>query len=127
MLDDYHVIDAPPVHQSLGFLLDRLPGQLQVVVASRADPPLPLARLRVRGQLVELRGHDLRFTEDETAALLRETTGLDLPSSSLAALSTRTEGWVAGLQLPRCSCRAGPTRPGSWPASRAATATCSTI
>ena len=60
---------------------------------------LPLARLRVRGQLVELRGHDLRFTEDETAALLRETTGLDLPSSSLAALSTRTEGWVAGLQL----------------------------
>ena len=127
MLDDYHVIDAPPVHQSLGFLLDRLPGQLQVVVASRADPPLPLARLRVRGQLAELRGHDLRFTEDETAALLRETTGLDLPSSSLAALSTRTEGWVAGLQLAALLLQ-GRSDPAGFVASfSAATATCSTI
>jgi len=72
---------------------------LQVVVASRVDPPLPLARLRVRGQLVELRERDLRFTFDEAAALLRDGAGLDLPTASLAALSTRTEGWVAGLQL----------------------------
>jgi ATP/maltotriose-dependent transcriptional regulator MalT len=99
ILDDYHLIDAPPVHQSLGLLLDRLPAQLQVVLASRADPPLPLARLRARGQLLELREPDLRFTSDETAALLQEGAGLDLPAASLAALSVRTEGWVAGLQL----------------------------
>jgi LuxR family transcriptional regulator, maltose regulon positive regulatory protein len=99
VLDDYHVIEAPPVHHSVGFLLERLPAQLQVVVASRIDPPLPLARLRVRGQLVELRERDLRFTEDEAAALLRDGAGLDLPTASLAALLARTEGWVAGLQL----------------------------
>jgi LuxR family maltose regulon positive regulatory protein len=98
VLDDYHVIDAPPIHHSLGFLLDRLPAQLRVVVASRADPPLPLPRLRARGQLVELRERDLRFTPEETAALLREA-GLDLPSASLTALVARTEGWVAGVQL----------------------------
>jgi LuxR family transcriptional regulator, maltose regulon positive regulatory protein len=98
VLDDYHVIDAPPIHRSLGLLLDRLPAQLRVVVASRADPPLPLPRLRARGQLIELRERDLRFTPDETAALLREV-GLDLPSASLTALVARTEGWVAGLQL----------------------------
>jgi LuxR family maltose regulon positive regulatory protein len=99
VLDDYHVIEAPPIHHSLGFLLERLPAQLQVVLASRVDPPLPLARLRVRGQLTELRARDLRFTQDETAALLREVAGLDLSAASLAALSARTEGWVAGLQL----------------------------
>jgi LuxR family transcriptional regulator, maltose regulon positive regulatory protein len=98
VLDDYQVIEAPPIHHSLGFLLDRLPAQLRVVVASRADPPLPLPRLRARGQLVELRERDLRFTADETAVLLREA-GLDLPSASLTALVARTEGWVAGLQL----------------------------
>jgi hypothetical protein len=70
-----------------------------VVLASRVDPPLSLARLRVRGQLTELRARDLRFTQDETAALLGEVAGLDLPTASLAALSARTEGWVAGLQL----------------------------
>jgi ATP/maltotriose-dependent transcriptional regulator MalT len=99
VLDDYHVIEAPPIHHSLELLLDRLPAQLQVVLATRADPPLPLARLRARSQLVELRERDLRFTADETAALLREGDGLDLPAASLAALSDRTEGWVAGLQL----------------------------
>jgi LuxR family transcriptional regulator, maltose regulon positive regulatory protein len=104
VLDDYHVIDGPPIHDSLGFLLDRLPAQLQVVVASRADPPLPLARLRARGQLVELRERDLRFTAEETAALLRDA-GLDLPAASLAALAARTEGWVAGLQLAALSLR----------------------
>jgi ATP/maltotriose-dependent transcriptional regulator MalT len=69
------------------------------VLASRADPPLPLARLRARGQLTELREADLRFTAEETAALLKAATGLKLPADSVAALAARTEGWVAGLQL----------------------------
>jgi LuxR family maltose regulon positive regulatory protein len=99
VLDDYHLIQAPPIHDSLTLLLERLPPQLRLVLASRADPPLPLARLRARGQLAELRAADLRFTTEETAALLGEVTGLELPAASLAALAARTEGWVAGLQL----------------------------
>jgi LuxR family transcriptional regulator, maltose regulon positive regulatory protein len=99
VLDDYHLIQAPPVHDSLTLLLERLPPQLRLLLASRTDPPLPLARLRARGQLVELRAVELRFTIDETAALLREATGLELPADSVAALAARTEGWVAGLQL----------------------------
>ena len=99
LLDDYQLIQAPPIHASLTLLLDRAPPMLRLVLASRADPPLPLARLRARGQLAELREHDLRFTMEETAALLRETSGLQLPASSLAAVASRTEGWVAGLQL----------------------------
>jgi LuxR family transcriptional regulator, maltose regulon positive regulatory protein len=105
VLDDYHLIEAPPVHQGLGLLLGRLPPQLRLVVASRADPPLQLARMRARGQLAELRAADLRFTVDESAALLRQTAGVDLPVDSLAALSARTEGWVAGLQLAALSLR----------------------
>ena len=124
VLDDYHAIEAPPVHHSLGFLLDRLPAQLQLVLASRTDPPLALARLRARGQMVELRERDLRFTNDETAALLREGAGLDLPGASLAALAARTEGWVAGLQLAALSLRGRADPAGSWRPSRAATATC---
>jgi LuxR family transcriptional regulator, maltose regulon positive regulatory protein len=99
VLDDYHLIDDPAVHGSLALLLERLPPQLRLVLASRADPSLPLARLRASGQLSELRERDLRFTAEETAALLREATGLDLPADSVAALEARTEGWVAGLQL----------------------------
>jgi LuxR family maltose regulon positive regulatory protein len=99
VLDDYHLVEAAPVHDSLAFLLERLPPQLRLVLASRADPPLPLARLRARGQLTELREGNLRFTEQETAALLRAATGLELPADSVAALAARTEGWVAGLQL----------------------------
>ncbi|HKA97156.1 MAG TPA: hypothetical protein VKD66_12895, partial [Streptosporangiaceae bacterium] len=99
VLDDYHLIEAPAVHDSVVFLLDRLPPGLRLVLASRADPPLPLARLRVRGQLAELRAADLRFTLEETAAFLGETTGLDLPAASVAALQERTEGWAAGVQL----------------------------
>jgi LuxR family transcriptional regulator, maltose regulon positive regulatory protein len=99
VLDDYHLIDATPVHQGLALLLDRLPAQLHVVVASRADPPLPLARLRARGQLAELREGELRFTPEETAELLGEVMGLELPAATTAALAARTEGWVAGLQL----------------------------
>ena len=99
VVDDYHVIEAPEVHRSLEFLLDHLPASLHMVLASRSDPPLPLARLRARGQLTELRGDELRFTADETAELLRVAVGHDLPAAAVAALGERTEGWAAGLQL----------------------------
>jgi LuxR family maltose regulon positive regulatory protein len=99
VLDDYHLIQAPQVHQSLEFLLEHLPASLRLVLASRADPPLPLARLRARGQLAELREGDLRFTPQEAAALLRTAVGPELPAAAVAALAERTEGWVAGLQL----------------------------
>jgi LuxR family maltose regulon positive regulatory protein len=99
ILDDYHLIDAPPVHGSVAFLLERLPPGLRLVLASRTDPPLPLARLRARGQLAEQRAADLRFTLAVTAAFVREATGLDLPAASVAALQDRTEGWAAGVQL----------------------------
>ena len=105
VLDDYHRIDAQPVHASLGFLLEHLPPGLHLVLASRADPPLPLARLRAGGQLAELRAADLRFTSEEAAALLRESAGADLPAAAVAALAARTEGWVAGLQLAALSLR----------------------
>ena len=99
VLDDYHVIEAQPVHSAIAFLLDHLPPQLHLVIASRSDPPLPLARLRGRGELTELRAADLRFTPDEAAAFLNEVMGLDLSAADVAALETRTEGWIAGLQL----------------------------
>ena len=105
MLDDYHLVGSQPVHASLGFLLDHLPPGLHPVLASRADPPLGLARLRARGQLTELRDAELRFTADEAAAFLRETAGADLPDTAVAALTARTEGWAAGLQLAALSIR----------------------
>src|SRR5215831_7160401 len=95
LLDDYHLIEAPPVHDSVTFLLDRLPPGLRLVLASRADPPLPLARLRARGQLAELRAADLRFTLEETAAFLREATGRDLPTLLVATLQDLTEEVLA--------------------------------
>ena len=105
VLDDYHLIEAPPVNESLELLLEHLPASLRLVLASRADPPLPLARLRARGQLVELRATDLRFTPAEVAELLHAAVGSDLPASTVAALGTRTEGWAAGLQLAALSLR----------------------
>src|SRR5512132_4192527 len=99
VLDDYHLVEAQPVHQSVMFLLDHLPSDFHVLIASRTDPPLPLARLRARGQLAELRSADLRFSPDEGAALLREATGRHLSDAAVEALTTRTEGWAAGLQL----------------------------
>jgi LuxR family maltose regulon positive regulatory protein len=107
VLDDYHLIEARPIHASVGFLLEHRPPGLHLVLTSRADPPLALARLRARGQLAELRVGDLRFTAEEAAALLREAVGPDLRlrQESVAALTERTEGWVAGLQLAGLSLR----------------------
>ena len=108
VLDDYHLIGSQLVHDSLGFLLEHLPPGLHPVLASRADPPLALARLRVRGQLTELRDAELRFTAEEAAAFLRETAGAELPDAAVAALAARTEGWAAGLQLAALSLRGQP-------------------
>lgn len=99
VLDDYHLIDAAEVHRAVTFLLDHLPPHAGLAIATRADPPLPLPRLRARGELVELRAADLRFTPDEAAAFLTEVMGLHLSPDQTSALETRTEGWVAGLQL----------------------------
>ncbi|MHC4432679.1 MAG: LuxR C-terminal-related transcriptional regulator [Planctomycetota bacterium] len=99
VLDDYHLIDAQPIHDALTFLLRRLPPQMHLVIATREDPSLPLARLRARGQLTELRATDLRFTSSEAVAFLNQVMGLDLSAEDIAALETRTEGWIAGLQL----------------------------
>src|SRR5690242_10944138 len=105
VLDDYHLVDSGPVHESVAFLLENLPPGLRVVVSGRADPPLPLARLRARGQLAELRAADLRFTGEEAAALLGEAAGPGLPGTAVAVLVARTEGWAAGLQLAGLSLR----------------------
>jgi LuxR family maltose regulon positive regulatory protein len=99
VLDDYHVIATPLVHEALTFLLDHRPPALHLVITSRADPPLPLSRLRARGQLTELRAADLRFTPEEASAFLNEVMGLNVPPEAVAALEARTEGWIAGLQL----------------------------
>lgn len=99
VLDDYHVIENPAIHNDLAFLLDHLPGTVRLVIASRADPPLPLGRLRAGGELTELRAADLRFTTDETARYLNGTMGLAIEDADLARLGARTEGWIAALQL----------------------------
>ena len=99
VLDDYHVIDSKPVDEALTFLLEHLPPQMHLVIATREDPHLPLARLRARGQLTELRAADLRFTPAEAAEFLNRVMGLNLSAEDIAALETRTEGWIAGLQL----------------------------
>ncbi len=99
VLDDYHVIDARDVQDAMAFLLDHLPPRLHVVIAGRADPALPLARLRARGELVEIRAAELRFTPDEAAAYLNGMMGLQLTARHVAALEGRTEGWIAALQL----------------------------
>jgi LuxR family maltose regulon positive regulatory protein len=99
VLDDYHVIEAEPVNRALAFLLEHLPPQLHLVITSREDPSLPLARLRARGQLTELRASDLRFTLTETAEFLNQVMGLSLSPAEIAALADRTEGWAASLQM----------------------------
>lgn len=99
VLDDYHVIDSPQVHEAMNFLLEHLPPRLHLVIAGRADPALPLARLRGRGELAEIRAAGLRFTPQEAAEYLTEKMALALTARDVAALEQRTEGWVAALQL----------------------------
>jgi LuxR family maltose regulon positive regulatory protein len=99
VLEDYHVIHAQSIHQTLSFLLEHLPPQMHLAIATRSDPPLPLARLRVRGELCELRAEDLRFTLEEASTFFHQTIGLALSPEEVALLTERTEGWIAGLQL----------------------------
>ncbi len=99
VLDDYHVITSPEVHDGMTFLLEHQPPQLHLVLATRADPPLPLARMRARGELIEVRAAELRFTAEESAAYLNGPMGLQLSERDVAALDGRTEGWIAALQL----------------------------
>ena len=99
ILDDYHAITAPAIHQSVALLLDHLPPRLHLIVSSRAEPPLPLARLRARGQLAELGAADLRCTHEEAATFLRHVMGLQLAPDAVDLLAERAEGWLVGLQL----------------------------
>ena len=99
VLDDYHAIEAPAIHRTLTTLIEHLPPQLHLLLATRADPPLPLARLRACRQLSELRAADLRFSVEEASTFLTEGMGLALTEADIAALEARTEGWIAGLQL----------------------------
>ncbi|HYN90079.1 MAG TPA: hypothetical protein VER55_16210, partial [Ardenticatenaceae bacterium] len=112
VIDDYHLIEAPAIHDSLAFLLAHLPPCLHLVIASRTDPPFSLARLRAQGALTELRTADLRFTPAEAASFLREVMGLHLAPQELAALEARTEGWIAGLHLAALSMQGREDIPG---------------
>jgi LuxR family maltose regulon positive regulatory protein len=112
VLDDYHLLDARSIDQALAFFLERLPSQLHLVIATREDPQLPLARLRARGQLTELRAADLRFTSVEVTAFLTEVMGLNLSVQDIAVLEARTEGWIAGLQLAALSMQGHQDVPG---------------
>jgi LuxR family maltose regulon positive regulatory protein len=105
VLDDYHVVREQTIHESLQFLLDHLPACLHLCIASRIDPPLALSRLRVRGQLVEIRDTDLRLSSEETATFLSRVMKLALSAEDVQRLETRTEGWIAGLQLAGLSLR----------------------
>jgi LuxR family maltose regulon positive regulatory protein len=99
ILDDYHLIKAPPIHAAVSFLLDHLPGNMHLVISSRGDPPLPIARLRGRAQMSELRQTDLRFIPKEVSEFLNRTMGLQLSTDDVAALGGHTEGWITGLQM----------------------------
>jgi LuxR family maltose regulon positive regulatory protein len=105
VLDDYHLIENAEIHDAIGLLVDRLPSTTQLVISTRSDPPLPLSRLRARGQLIEIRGGDLRFNVTEAGAFLNDVVGLDLEPDEIARLHERTEGWAAGLQLAGLSLR----------------------
>ncbi|OGC89374.1 MAG: hypothetical protein A2W25_10545 [candidate division Zixibacteria bacterium RBG_16_53_22] len=99
VLDDYHFIDAQSIHEAMSFLIDHLPANVHLVITTREDPDLPLARLRARDHLTEIRAMDLRFTQEESEAFLRGVMGLELSRQEVTALEERTEGWAVGLQL----------------------------
>jgi LuxR family maltose regulon positive regulatory protein len=99
VLDDYHLIQTLPIHQLLAFWLQHQPPQMHLVIATREDPPLPLSRLRARGQITDIRQSDLRFTAEEAGGFLRRVMALELEPGDVAALQRRTEGWIAGLQM----------------------------
>jgi LuxR family maltose regulon positive regulatory protein len=99
VLDDYHVISHPEIHEALRYLVEHQPHQMHLVITSREDPPLPLPRLRARGEMAEIRMHDLRFSLDETTQFFSHSMKLDLESEVISVLEARTEGWIAGLQL----------------------------
>jgi LuxR family maltose regulon positive regulatory protein len=105
VIDDYHLIEDQAVHDALTFLLKNMPPQMHLVIITRVDPQLPLARLRARNQLTELRASDLRFTSSESAEFLNQVMGLDLSTEDIAALESRIEGWITGLQLAAISMR----------------------
>lgn len=105
VLDDYHAVDSHAVGTGMAYFLEHLPPQVHVVVSTRSDPDLPLSRWRVRGELVEIRAADLRFTPDETAAYLNDVAGLELVAGQVSTLGERTEGWIAALQLAALSLR----------------------
>src|SRR5215208_238646 len=105
VLDDYHVIYSGPVHEATSFLLEHLPGNAHLVISGRADPPLPLAKLRARDQVTEIRAAELRFTIEEATAFLKGVMGLTLSAADVAALEVVTEGWIAALQLAALSMR----------------------
>ncbi len=113
VLDDYHVIEAAAVDRALTFLLEHLPPQLHLLIATREDPDLPLARLRAQDRLTELRAADLRFTPAEAADFLNQVMGLKLLAGDVAALEARTEGWIAGLQLAAIALRGAAALPGN--------------
>jgi LuxR family maltose regulon positive regulatory protein len=108
VLDDYHLITDAICHQTLGWFLGHLPAEVHVVLSTRLDPPLPLARMRARGELAELRVGEFHFTHEETAELLNGSMGLDLAAEDVARLAERTEGWAAGLVLAGLSLRGRP-------------------
>ena len=110
VLDDYHLIEAGPVHRQIAFLVAQLPPGLRLILATRSDPPLALARLRVTGRLAELRADNLRFSAGEAGLLLAQASGSDLPAAAVTTLTERTEGWAAGLQLVGLSLRGRPDR-----------------
>jgi LuxR family maltose regulon positive regulatory protein len=110
VLDDYHVLGDPRIHEAVEFLVAYLPATLRLVIAGRADPPLPIARLRARGELTELRASQLRFSPDEAAALVSAVSGHELDTAAATAVWERTEGWAAGLQLAALALRADPAK-----------------
>jgi LuxR family transcriptional regulator, maltose regulon positive regulatory protein len=105
IVDDYHFIHTQAVHEAVAFLLEHCPTTFHILISTRSDPPLPLARLRARGQTVELRAADLRFTNSEVAQFLNDVMSLDLDAESVSILKERTEGWIAGLQMAALSMR----------------------